>query len=235
MKATKSNSRVPIVVAFVSQKGGVGKSTLARGLAAVASRGRLQVLLADLDTRQQAAVRWHKARRRKQKTSALEVAAFATPDDALAACGKAELLIFDAPGHSGPETVDLAKRAHLVVLPTGPSFDDLHPTVLLLHDLMQARVPRDRLIVALCRVLESGEDEAAREYIDSTGFEIAPGSIPERAAYRDAQNRGHAVTETSEPALNQRANARIEALLRRVLRQLQNGTAQASRDGQPTA
>jgi chromosome partitioning protein len=39
---------MPIVVAFVSQKGGVGKSTLARALLAVASHV-MTVRLADLD------------------------------------------------------------------------------------------------------------------------------------------------------------------------------------------
>ena len=50
------------VIAFVSQKGGVGKSTLARALAAVCSKAGLEVVLADLDPRQQTLVHWQKAR-----------------------------------------------------------------------------------------------------------------------------------------------------------------------------
>lgn len=38
-----------VVVAFVSQKGGVGKSTLARALARESAAGRLLVKVADLD------------------------------------------------------------------------------------------------------------------------------------------------------------------------------------------
>lgn len=41
------------VVAFVSQKGGVGKSTLARALAREAAAGGLRVKVADLDTQQE--------------------------------------------------------------------------------------------------------------------------------------------------------------------------------------
>ena len=41
------------VIAFISQKGGVGKSTLARALAAVCAQAGLEVVLADLDPRQQ--------------------------------------------------------------------------------------------------------------------------------------------------------------------------------------
>ena len=50
------------VIAFISQKGGVGKSTLARALAAVCAQAGLDVVLADLDPRQQTLVQWQKAR-----------------------------------------------------------------------------------------------------------------------------------------------------------------------------
>jgi chromosome partitioning protein len=42
---------MPIIVSFVSQKGGVGKSTLARALLAVAAH-TMKVRLADLDPHQ---------------------------------------------------------------------------------------------------------------------------------------------------------------------------------------
>jgi chromosome partitioning protein len=40
------------IIAFISQKGGVGKSTLARALAVEASHKKLRVLLADCDPQQ---------------------------------------------------------------------------------------------------------------------------------------------------------------------------------------
>src|SRR5208337_459502 len=73
---------MPAVIAFVSQKGGVGKSTLARALAAVCSHAGLDVILADLDPRQQTLVQWQKARTEHRVSPRLSVEPF---DDAAAA------------------------------------------------------------------------------------------------------------------------------------------------------
>jgi hypothetical protein len=43
-----------------------------------------------------------------------------------------------------------------------------------------------------------------------------PRCLLERPAYRKAQNRGHAVTETSYAGLNAKADALIQALIDRV-------------------
>jgi chromosome partitioning protein len=40
------------IIAFISQKGGVGKSTLAQALASEAKNKKLKVLLADCDNQQ---------------------------------------------------------------------------------------------------------------------------------------------------------------------------------------
>ena len=55
---------MPVVVAFVSQKGGVGKTTLARALASVAALGGMTVAISDLDVRQQTATRWGELRQK---------------------------------------------------------------------------------------------------------------------------------------------------------------------------
>src|SRR5271169_5991832 len=57
-----SDSETATVIAFVSQKGGVGKSTLARGLAREAAKSGLSVKIADLDTQQGTCVEWHRRR-----------------------------------------------------------------------------------------------------------------------------------------------------------------------------
>ena len=204
------------VIAFISQKGGVGKSTLARALAAVCAQAELEVVLADLDPRQQTLVHWQKARTAQRVSPRLSVEPF---DDVAEAIGRAEacdLLILDTPGGVNDDTLSVARTAHLIVQPTGSTLDDLHPTVLLFHELVAAGIPKAHLVAALCRVLDDEEEAAARAYLEEAGYEVLAGFIPESRAYRTAHNRGRSLTETEKQEFNDRADALIEALLTKV-------------------
>src|SRR5271168_765125 len=50
------------IIAFVSQKGGVGKSTLSRALAREAAHSGLKTKIADLDTQQGTSIDWNRTR-----------------------------------------------------------------------------------------------------------------------------------------------------------------------------
>jgi chromosome partitioning protein len=206
---------MPVVVSFVSQKGGVGKSTLARALLAVAGHV-LKTRLADLDPRQASVVAWEEARRRNKSGAPWQVMAYTCVGEALAAAGDVELLILDAPAGTDRSTLEIARKSHLVVQPTGASADDLVPTVLTFHELVKAGVPKERLAVAVCRVLSAGEEATVRAYVAEAGYEVLAGAIPERIAYREAQNRGQALTETKVGKLNREADQLMEALLDKV-------------------
>ena len=102
-----------VVVAFVSQKGGVGKSTLARALAVAASRANVKVMVADLDAQQSTAWHWNEMRSGQKLSPPLNVVTFDTIDEALAAADSSELLIVDTSGHASRATLDIARHAHL--------------------------------------------------------------------------------------------------------------------------
>lgn len=201
------------IVAFVSQKGGVGKSTLARALASVAAHGGLRVLLADIDPQQQTSLLWQARRVESKLSPRLSVEGFDSPQDVIASAGSHDLVVIDTPGQVSEDTLAIARMAHLVVVPTGAGIDDLHPTVLLLHELAGAGIPKVRVTAALCRILIEDEEIAARSYIEEAGYEVLAGSIPEHADYRLAHNRGEALTEARDRSLNRRADQLMEALL----------------------
>jgi chromosome partitioning protein len=207
---------VATVVAFVSQKGGVGKSTLARALAREAAAGGLRVKLADLDTQQGTSVDWHRMRLAADIHPVVSVEAFATAAQALAVAGSYDILIIDGPARTSQATLEIARASNLVVQPTGASLDDLRPAVREFHALAKAGLPVDRLTFALNRVGTDAEEADARTYLQEAGYSVITGCLVERPAYRLAQNTGHAVTETRYGALNARADALIQSLIDRV-------------------
>jgi chromosome partitioning protein len=208
------------VIGFVSQKGGTGKSTLARALAAVVARGGYKVKIADLDPAQQTVLEWEKLRDENREDPPITVEGFDTASEAIESAEDDELLIIDAPAHGNRGTLEIAQAATLIVQPTGASLDDLRPAVLLFHELVQAGIPKARLVMAISRILSQTEEDRARAYISAAGYDVLPGCITERIAYRDAHNRGQAVTETKR-ALNDRVYLLMEGLYSRVAEQME--------------
>lgn len=201
------------VIAFVSQKGGVGKSTLARALGREAAAGGLRVKVADLDTQQGTTVDWNRARLDAGIEPSISVESFKTASQALAVADHFDILILDGPARTSQATLDIAKAASLVVQPTGASLDDLRPAVREFHALVKAGIPRERLAFALNRIGTDAEEADARAYLAEAGYSVLSGCLVERPAYRKAQNGGYAVTETRYAALNSRADALIQSLI----------------------
>jgi chromosome partitioning protein len=201
------------VIAFVSQKGGVGKSTLARALAREGAAGGLSVKLADLDTQQGTSVDWQRTRMDAGIEPAISAESFKTAAQALAVASQYDILILDGPARTSQATLDIARASNLVVQPTGASLDDLRPAVREFHALVKAGVPRERLTFALNRIGTDAEEADARAYLAEAGYAVLAGCLVERPAYRKAQNGGYSVTETRYAALNTRADVLIQSLI----------------------
>jgi chromosome partitioning protein len=92
----------------------------------------------------------------------------------------------------------------------------LKPAVREFHALIQAGIPKHKLVFALNRIGTTTEETEARAYIAEAGYAALDGCLPERPAYRKAQNIGRAITETSFRNLNNTADALIQALIDRV-------------------
>jgi chromosome partitioning protein len=215
---------MPIVVAFLSQKGGVGKSTLARSLAVAAERMGLRTLVADLDPQQRTLMRWLKTRTDLKLKPALRIEAYETAQAALQAAHGVDIVILDLPGHVNDEAGLVVRNADLVVQPTSPSVDDLHPAVLVFQALEKVGTPRDRLIFSLCRVLGEKEADATRAYLERQGYRVARGCISERLGYRDALNLGRSLVESRQGNLNNAAQLLLLDLLDHALTRGIEGT-----------
>jgi chromosome partitioning protein len=207
------------VVAFISQKGGTGKSTLARALAAIVAHAGLSVRIADLDPLQNTVIEWEKLRH-DSKLAPIQVEAFDDPVQAIESGEEGELLILDTPAHADHRTLTAAAAVDLVVQPSSGSVDDLRPAVLLFNELVARGVPKERLAIALCRVTGAREEEVARAYLAAAGYDVLPGSIPEKLGYKEAHNRGQAVSETTR-SLKEHVDTLMAALFDKVSTQLE--------------
>lgn len=207
---------MPTIIAFVSQKGGVGKSTLSRALAREAANNGLKVKIADLDTQQGTSVDWNRTRLNAGILPIISAEAFSTAAQALKVASHYDLLIIDGPARTSTGTLEIAKVADLVVQPSGASVDDLRPAVREFHALVKEGIQKEKLIFALNRIGTTAEEEEARGYINEAGYSVLAGCLLERPAYRKAQNSGHSVTETHFRGLNEKADALIQSIIDRI-------------------
>ena len=123
------------IISFVGQKGGTGKSTLARAFAVEAAKREQGVLIADLDEAQRTS--WDWGQRRAANGLEPAIAVERVPRlQVFTRAANIDLLVVDAPGWADASTLWLAQGSQLTVLPTGGTVDDLNPTIRLMHELM---------------------------------------------------------------------------------------------------
>jgi chromosome partitioning protein len=206
-----------MMIGVVSQKGGVGKSTISRLVAREYAAAGWTVKIADLDISQGTSTDWKQRREQNALQPEIAVEPFRTVAQAIKVASLYDLLVFDGPPHSMAGTLEIARTSDIVVLPTGLSLDDLKPTVLLAHELVEAGVVADKIAVGLCRVGDrENEIEEARRYIDKAGYGTLKGALPEKTAYRRASDEGRAASEVSFPTLKEKAERLAQSIIDRV-------------------
>lgn len=193
-------------VAAVSQKGGPGKSTVIRMTACEYATAKWDVKIADFDVKQGTCTKWKLRREQNALEPVIAVESFRTLAQALRVEDSYDMLLFDGQPHSMSATLEMSRVSDAVFLPTGLSRDDLEPTVLLAHELVEAKIPIEKLAFVLCRVGDSESEIAeARNYIQKAGYQVLDGELPEKTGYRRAMDAGRAVTEALHPSLKLKA------------------------------
>lgn len=202
-----------MIISVVSQKGGVGKSSISRTLAVEFTRAGWSVLLADIDAQQTTSNRWAEKRRNAAGiVPQVETAAFATTPQALDASQDYDLTVIDGAPHATRGTAQAAEASDLVVIPTGSSLDDLEPSLLLAGELEQAGVPKERITFALYKTTSDAQQRESRETLEQYGFKVLPGAVPAKTGYIDAFDRGFCATETKYENLNDQAGVLVSAV-----------------------
>lgn len=180
------------VITIAMQKGGVGKSTLARSLAVAAVRDGLSVLIIDMDS-QQSVSQW--AERREGD---MPVVVFSTenelPKKLAQAKGVADLVIIDTPPARSTEAPAAVEVADLVLIPITP---DIEPLEQMPRTLRLCRGFSRRVFAVVNMANPTGPAEVSytREVVEAMGAKTAPAVLHRRKAHRDASASGQTVQE----------------------------------------
>jgi chromosome partitioning protein len=180
-------------VAVAINKGGTGKTTIARALGASAAAAGLNVLVLDMDT-QQNATQW--GRRRKLP---LPLVRFTTENDladelARAKAAGCDLAIIDTPPARSTEAPAAVEAADLVLVPFTAdieAFEQLPRTARL------ARTTGKPAVAILNQATPNSrsEEEAARGVLDTLGLRMAPAVLHRFKVHRDASREGLSAQE----------------------------------------
>lgn len=209
------DNNLPKVIALISQKGGVGKSTLARALAVEASKKKLKVLLADCDPQQKTSFEWTKWRQESHLSPLIKSEVF----NSVSQVGKIkgyDLIIIDGPARTSQGTKELTAYADLIIHPVGASRDDLLPAIREFNALKALGISKDKLLFVLNHLSTPAEVLATQEYLTESGYPFAPYYLTEKASYRQAQSEGKSISEVNYPSLKKQAQKLTNFILKRI-------------------
>ena len=179
-------------LAILSQKGGTGKTTIATNLCVAAEREGHTTALIDLDP-QASATRWGDYR--KSKTPAIIATPVSRLDHWLETAKEngATLVILDTAPNSGPDALDVARSASIVLIPCKPSMVDLDAIENTVKIMEIAKVPAR--VVLNCVDARSDLGNQTRQVIRQYNVECAPCELGQRVGFVHAFNHGTGVQE----------------------------------------
>jgi chromosome partitioning protein len=210
------------VISFLNQKGGVGKSTLARAIVCEAAKSNLAIKLADMDTQQATCMDWHRQRLDNGYEPVASVECFNKAEDIQKSVRfEYDLLVIDGAPRASIGTLEIAKISDTVVLPTCSSRDDLMPTVRLANELVKEGIDRSKIVFVLTRVASKNKNEIidAVDFLSNSGFTLMEGMLTEYTAYRSAMAVGLGASETPHKVPKDKIKLLMDSLSTHLMRE----------------
>ncbi|MFN8719660.1 MAG: AAA family ATPase [Rhodospirillales bacterium] len=202
------------VVAIISQKGGVGKTTLATALAVEADRRGRSAAIFDLDP-QASATFWKDTRGSDRPAVAAVPPARLSHVLKAAAEGGCQYALIDAPPVAKDLAYEAAQVADLVLIPTRPAVLDVMGMTRTL-ELVRLYGRPSAVVLNMCPQ-QGREIRDTEEAIRQLGADLAPVRMYSRIAYSRAQQTGLAAQEV-EP--DGKAALEISLLYKYTLKRL---------------
>lgn len=179
-------------IAFLSQKGGSGKTTLSIHIAVAAQEDGEKVVLIDTDRQQSASV-WGKAR-----SEVNPVVATVTPSDLenvfeAAKNENMSIAIIDSAPHAAPDAVKIVQTVDFVIIPIRPTALDIAAANNAV-EIVKASQKKGGFVLSACP-FRAPEIRETREVLNHYGLVISPIEIIERRSFSRALATGRSVTE----------------------------------------
>ena len=206
-----------MIISLVSQKGGVGKSALARLIAVEYAKAGWKVKIADLDTGQGTSTKWKIRRDKAGLQPDIAVEKFRSIERALQEASQYDLLILDGPAHAEKGGLVMAERSDLVLMPTCYSLDDMEAQVEAAYELEEAKIPPERIVFVFCRADGSeAEDRDARAYLRKSRVNVLEPVFPELPSIRQGHAEGRAASEVQFRTVQEKVGSVVQAIVDRL-------------------
>jgi chromosome partitioning protein len=207
-----------MIISLISQKGGVGKSALARLLAVEIAKTGWSVKIADLDPAQGTSTKWKARRDLAGLQPDVAVEKFRTVERALKEAARYDLMILDGPAHAEQGGRTMAAASTLVIMPTGYSLDDMEPQIEAAYELEESGIAPSRILFVFCRAKGSdAEDKAARSYLQKARMDVLKPVFPELASIRQGHAEGRAASEVPFPKVQEKAVEVAQAIVDQLM------------------
>jgi chromosome partitioning protein len=202
-------------IAFVTQKGGSGKSTIASSLAVTALEAGERVFVLDMDP-QQSLVKWSKTRGEADiPVEAVSPGKLATALRALEANGFT-LCIIDTAGTDSSATTAAMKAADFCVIPARPNVFDLWASETTRKTLKEMRRDFAFLLNQCPPAQQSARVQEGVEALESMGGLLSP-LVASRVDYQEAARHGFGVSELNPSGLAAEEMRKLWASIKRRL------------------
>jgi chromosome partitioning protein len=202
-----------VIISLISQKGGVGKSAVARLLGVEFTKAGWNVKIADLDPVQGTTTRWKARRDQANIQPEIAVEKFRTVERALKEAERFDLLILDGPAHAEQGGRIMARASDLILMPSCYGLDDMEAQVEAAYELEQSGVPGAKIWFVFCRAKGSdAEDRAARDYLRKARINVFVPVFQELPSIRQGHNEGRAASEVPFPKIQERVTALAQAI-----------------------
>jgi chromosome partitioning protein len=217
-------------IAFVTQKGGAGKSTLASNISVAAKHAGERVFVIDLDPLR-SLVKWSTLRGHGEiAVEHIPAAKLAKALEALEKKG-VTLVVIDAPGEDSENLAAAIRAADLCVIPARPNVFDLWASEVTRAKVKEAGKEYAFLLNQVPPAQQTARVEQGAKALQAMGGLLAP-MVSARVDYQEAARHGLGVAELHPSSV---AAQEMRELWASVKRRLKKGAATAKAEAKQAA